>query len=503
MLSDLGRLALALGALFGAWSVVSSIVARRRGREDIAHAAARGLQAATWCACFAVFVLLVAAYAGDTRVAFVAAHISVMMPAKYLAVALLSDPGGALPAFAAGTGLVAVAVSRRVHDHPDARLWATALASGAIAVALTAAAQIAPLDVRTVSGVDGRGLAPELQHAAAAVQGIAYLVGTSLAFAPFVLTITGLASKALGDAWSRGIRPWNAVTFIALGCGLVAGAVGAAVYPMREPWLSDRSTTVWLMVCALSAWLVQLDRGRQKPDRVVMRLLLTGAVFVAATAALALTGGGFVRPVVASAPSAASWFGIVPVAAISVLISQLRAGKGALGDVRAVTAEPRSRLALVITLAGIVLLAGAAAGSAWSRPHAAELGDTEILRIRDPLGRAWSFKSQGVSTLKRENFASLTMPLLAERDSTRLGLISAEARSYLLADESDAAEPIAVSGVRRGLLVDTRIAIANPEGPRPAIRITFVPLASWLWPGALLLWVGIVLYVVPRRETAA
>ena len=91
----------------------------------------------------------------------------------------------------------------------------------------------------------------------------------------------------------------------------------------------------------------------------------------------------------------------------------------------------------------------------------------------------------------------MTLTLLPDRDSTRLDLISAEARSYLLASDEDAAPPIAVSGVRHGLFTDLRVAIASPDATRPTIRITFVPLASWLWPGAVLLWLGLLLYVAP------
>jgi cytochrome c biogenesis factor len=503
MLSEIGRLALALGALFGAWAAIAGLVALRGGHAAVARAASRGARAATACAIFALFVLALATYAGDTRVAFVAGHSSVLMPARLIPVALLSNAGAALPALAALIGIVGLIVESRASATPAARLWPVMLTGGVTAISLGVATQLGPLMVRSAGAVDGRGLAPELQHTAAVVQGLALLAGTALAFGAFAITAAGLASRAIGDAWSRAIRPWNATAFIALSLGLVASACGAALYPVREPWLSDRTTTVWLMAVLTSAWLTQLDRGRQGADRAVMRLLLSGVVFIAATAALALTGATFVNPVVAGMPGAASFFGLVPVGAVSVLIGLLRDGKGALADARTVTNEPRHRVALGLVIAGVVLLAGSAIGSAWTRSHSAAIGDTEIFRVRDPLGTPWSFRSQGISTLKRENFASFTLTLLVDRDSTRVGLVSAEARSYLLADDRDAAPPIAVSGVRHGALLDMRIAIAEPDGSRPTIRVAFVPLASWLWPGASLLWLGVLLYVLPRPRARA
>jgi cytochrome c biogenesis factor len=502
MLGDLGRLALALGALFGGWGVVASLAARP-GRGDLAKSAGRGVRAATASAVLAVLVLTLALYATDVRVAFVAAHSSLLMPPAGIPAALLSDAAGALPALAALTGLAGIGISRRVAEHPASRFWATAVTSGVVALALGVAAQLAPLDVRAVPPAEGRGLAPELQHAAVITQGLAWLAGTGLSFGAYLLTVSGLAAGVVGDRWSRAVRPWNAATFVLLLVGLAASASGAAAYPAREPWLADRGTIAWLTVCAVSAWLVQLDRGRQGADRVVMRLLLTVAVFVGATAALALTGAAFVRPLAGSSPRVASLLGFAPLAALAVAIHLLRQGKGALGEARTVTAEPRNRAALIVTLAGIVLLAGAAVGSMWTRSHSAALGDTEILRVRDPFGRAWSFRSQGVSTLKRDNFASFTITLLAERDSARVGLISAEARSYLLADETDAAPPIGVNGAHRSVTLDTRVGIVDAEGARPTLRVTFVPLASWLVPGTALLSLGVLLHAFSGRRSAS
>jgi len=50
------------------------------------------------------------------------------------------------------------------------------------------------------------------------------------------------------------------------------------------------------------------------------------------------------------------------------------------------------------------------------RANRGTLGDAEIFRAKDQFGHQWQFSSQGVSTLQRENYASLTVSLLPDRD---------------------------------------------------------------------------------------
>jgi hypothetical protein len=272
---------------------------------------------------------------------------------------------------------------------------------------------------------------------------------------------------------------------------------------MRGPWLADRSTTVWLIAAAVSAWLVQLDRGRQGAERAVMRMLLSATVFIASTGAMALLSAAFVSAPGDAGSPLAGWFGAVPAGALVVLVALLRSGKGAVADARSVTSVPANPAAAWLIRAGLVFLAGAAIGSAFTRGQTTTLGDSEILRVKDPLGHQWSLRSQGVSTLRRENFASVTVTVIPERDGLRLPMVSAEARSYLLIDDSDAAPPVLVSGRHSGLFMDTRISMIDPDSRRPTIGVTFVPLGTWLVPGALLVCAGLVMLTLPPRSAPA
>jgi cytochrome c biogenesis factor len=503
VLTEFGALALALGALLGAWSVVSAVAAFQTGRDDLVRTADRGAVAATTCAVIATLALAVAAIGADFSVRFVAERTSILMPARYLVVSLLSAGGGALPAFASVAGILGLWAARDPAGSVSSRAWTVGVVGGAVGAALVTAALIMPFDAVVGGHSDGAGLAPRLQRGAVVLQALSLLAASGFMLWSFVRTVGAVASRKVDDAWSRAIRLPNVLAFLFAFIGLVASARVFQLDPVRGPWLAERSTTLWILATAVLAWLVQLDRARQGAERVVMRVLLSGAALVATTGAVALNGGGFVSaPGVVTHPDAA-WFAIAPAGAMVVLVSLLRSGKGALADARTVTTTPPNPVAAWLIRGGVILLSGAAIGSAFLRAHSVQLGDTEIFRVKDPLGHQWTFRSQGVSTLRRENFASFTLSVVPERDSLRLPMISAEARSYLLADESDAAPPLMVSGRHAAPFMDTRIAILEPDGRRPTIAITFVPLATWLVPGAILFCAGLLALTMPAREARA
>ena len=135
MITVLMQFAVALAPVFAGWAVVASIAAIKTARTDLITSAWRGLVAATLCAALATGGLVAALVTGDLSVRFVTQTSSVLMPARYVASALLSAPGGALLALAAivgGVGLIVAAASRDA-----ARQWTIATLGGALFVPLT------------------------------------------------------------------------------------------------------------------------------------------------------------------------------------------------------------------------------------------------------------------------------------------------------------------------------------------------------------------------------
>lgn len=495
----------ALAPLFAVWSVVCATVGIRRSRADLVSSAFRGLAAAVACAAVATCALAWSLATHDLSVAFVARHSSVLMPARYALAALVSGSGGALLGWSALVGITGLAsvvsLGRSPERNNGAATWLVAILGAAIAPALIIVAMAAnPFSAGFVQPAEGAGLAPDMQRGAAAAHGLALLVGAALATVAFAATAAAIAARRLDAAWNRQVRVLDLLAWTALFIGAVAGARWAVVNPARAPWLQNPTTSLWLLPAAIGAWLVHLDAARATAERIVTRVILIAATFVTAGAALALQSGVFLSGVHTIPDSVGAWFGVVPAAGLLILIALLRRGRGVLGEGHAVEESVPHRVGGWLSHAGIVLVAGAAIGSGFTREHVVALGDAEIFRTRDPFRHQWSFASQGVSTLKRENFASLTVSVIPERDGVRGEMLSAEARSYLLADASEPGPVVLTAGLRSGGFTETRLTIVEPDGRRPTVRVTFVPLAPWLVAGTWLVAIGAVLSVTrPQR----
>ena len=506
MILELGRLAVVLAGLMAVWSVITSALALRTERSDLAETAWRGLVAATGCTVLALAVLVGAFVAGDVSVRYVAAQWSVITPLRYLAAALLSAPGGALLAWAALGGLAGVVVMRSLRAEAGSlRARAAAgMAAGAIlgVPMVVVGAALSPLAPHAVA-MDGLGLAPDLQSGPATIVAVALCIGLAAASVPMVATVAALAGHQVDAAWSRRLHQGGALATAALVLALAAGARWHALHPTRGSWLHDQGTMAWLFPAAVAGWMVWLGSRTPTAERAVMQALLAVALFVTAVSALALGGGAFVRGVApVEGARIGIWLAVLPLAAIVATIVLLRRGGGALRGAAAPEHQPLHPAARIVSIVGALLIAGAAAGGYFAREHSVTLADAEIFRARDPFGGQWSFASQGISTLRRDNFASLTVSLLPTRNEARLPVLNVEARSYLLADGADAAAPTFVSGSRTFPMMELRVAMLRADGEHPALRISFVPLAGWLVAGAVMLAAGILLSVIPHRRAA-
>ncbi|MDA1081014.1 MAG: hypothetical protein O2973_04920 [Gemmatimonadetes bacterium] len=497
-------MALALAPLMALWGLVTSIAALRTSRADLAATAWRGLAAATACAAIAVGALAWAMVTHDFTVGFVAENSSWHVPVRYAAASLLHAPGGALLAWAALAGTAGLASVGAAGSGPS-RMWVTAIVTGALVVALSAVAYVADPFVPVTGAIgDGAGLSPDLQRGAAVAYAVCLLVGTAATLPAFALTAGALATATLDERWSRAVRVWNAVAWCALFVAAVAAARWFALNPLRGPWLGDPATALWLFPVAVGAWLVHLDAGRSTAERVLMRVLLVTVMFTAATGAVSVLSGAFVQGIAPHRPSPAGvWFAIVPAGAFLLQALLIRRGRRSLSGSRAVASDSVHAPGAWIAHAGFILLLGAVIGSAFAASHDVALADAGIFRAKDPLGHQWSFTSQGVSTLRRENFGSVTISLLPSRDGSRGPMLSAEARSYVTDDPSVAGQEAFTTAALGNAFLETRFSITDPDASPEKLRISFVPLATWILPGALLIVMGTLVPLVGRPRKAA
>lgn len=493
----------ALAPVLSAWAAAAAIMAVRAGRDDFARSAWRASLAAVTCAWLAMGGLSYAFAVQELGVRFVAQTSSIAMPIRYAVASLLAAPGGALLAFAtvvATLGAVAVAA------HPRGGTARLRMVAG-IAGIMTPPLAIVALTRNPFAGyaaptADGAGLPGDLQAGIAAAHAAFLMLGTAAAGVSCAETWAALASGTLDAGWRTRTRLWNGVAAAALVMGVVFGVRWHASAPSLGPWLERAPNVLWVLAVGVAAWGAQLSNGRQDAARVVTSLLLGIALFAACGAALAAGRGGWLAP---ASPVdrgvAGAWIAVLPLGALVVTVRLLRAARGALAIAPA--ASRRRPAGDWVALAGLVVLAAVAVGGRMARIHEVALGDTEIFRARDPIGRQWQFASQGLSTLERDNYALYAVSVLPSRDGTRLPIVSAEARSYLLADGREPGEPSLRAAFIADAASEARIWVVKPDARRPTLRIQFAPLATWAVPAAIAAALGLLLAALPHRSSGA
>ncbi|MDE3173707.1 MAG: hypothetical protein KGN74_11595, partial [Gemmatimonadota bacterium] len=149
--------------------------------------------------------------------------------------------------------------------------------------------------------------------------------------------------------------------------------------------------------------------------------------------------------------------------------------------------------------AAVVLLAGLAGGRFAARREVT-LRTGQEARIADPFGGVWRFESQGVSRSATPDHDLLAAALAASRDGAPRGLVVAEQLQYRDAQGDSVFAPVSRPGVRASPLLEMRARLLATDGDLVQLRITFVPLAPWIWIGGLGLVAAGIVALWPRAE---
>ncbi len=495
-LADFARLAAWVALVFAVWAAAAGLSARRMLHANLAVIAWRGMVAAVTAASIALAVLCYALAARDYDFAFAAERASAFMPAKWLPAALLSATGGATLAWAVlvgAFGLAALGRVRRATALDNGRPVTVVAASAVMAVTLAVAIASRPFATTFGAVHDGAVLSPDLQQVAPIVVALGYLTAAAASVVSLSLTAGALDARALDLRWSGAARRWNAIAWTALVAGVVASARWYAGTPLRGDWATDPATSLWLLPCAIGAWLIHLDAARPTADRVVTRLLLIFAMAAAAAAALAFGLGIPVHGIAAHANPAGRWLVVIPLGVALAAIALLRRAAGAAAGATRLPAPSRNVAAAWLAHAGGLLVLGAIVGARFTRSYRIQLADTAIFTAHDQLGRQWTFTGEGQSTSQRENYAAVTWALAPARNGVRGPVLTAEARAYASDSDNDeqGAVQVAYAGsVARGVFLETRVSVVNPDASPAVLRVSFVPLGTWLVPGALFILAG-------------
>jgi len=232
-------------------------------------------------------------------------------------------------------------------------------------------------------------------------------------------------------------------------------------------------------------------------------LLVIGSAFVARSVVVP-SAHEFARSVVGEA-----FLGLAAVALAAVLALGYRARAAfhheVVGDVVATGAGmPARRAARAVLVAGAALFVLGLSGASFDRRYATDLGEGESFRAGDPLGRQWTFTSQGTSRYQRQNRAVLSVALLPSVAGRRRPFIKPEQRQFFDSEQRDIGEPSAKVAVQSTAFEDVYVVLREIRGTRAQLEIGFRPLVAFIWAGGAMMVLGglLTLAAEPARRVA-
>lgn len=166
----------------------------------------------------------------------------------------------------------------------------------------------------------------------------------------------------------------------------------------------------------------------------------------------------------------------------------------------------RRRYGGYIVHAGLVVMFMGFAGAAYDVEVQASLAPGESMEIRSPFGHTYNLTYQDMSWYTATNMTKLVSSMQVERDGRRLGILTAEQRSFRQREELN----IEV-GVRRAWNEDLYVILAgidDPNGiiqgtntrPMATFRVLVNPLVPWIWLGGVVMSLGTLIALWPGAQ---
>ena len=220
-----GELALWVALLMAAWGATAGFAGAVLGRDDLVRSGRRATYATFAFVLLATLGLWSALLASDFSFRYVASHSSAILPTIYKITALWAGQPGSLLFWAliltCCSGLVSLIGERGTRALMP--YISGTLSAVALFVLLVLCVGENPFARVDVVPVDGRGMNPERQHPAMAVQPPALYLGLAAAAIPFAYVIAALIARRFDAVWLRAVRRWSALAWFFLTIGIVAG----------------------------------------------------------------------------------------------------------------------------------------------------------------------------------------------------------------------------------------------------------------------------------------
>jgi cytochrome c-type biogenesis protein CcmF len=166
----------------------------------------------------------------------------------------------------------------------------------------------------------------------------------------------------------------------------------------------------------------------------------------------------------------------------------------------------RRRYGGYVVHAGLVVMFMGFAGSAYDVEKQVTLVPGEQVQVASPFGHTYTLTYQAMSAYPARNMTKLVAIMEVERDGRRVGVMTAEQRSYRQRDEIGSEV-----GIRRAWNEDLYLILAgidDPNGvvqgtnaaPLATFRVLVNPLVPWIWLGGFIMAVGTLIALWPGAE---
>lgn len=267
MIPEFGQLALALALCLALVQSTVPLVGAALGRADwmaLARPAAAGQ-----------FVFVTVAFAAleyalltdDFSVSFVASHSNSALPVFYKATAAWGGHEGSMLLWIAVLAIWTIAVAAGSRRQPQEFASRVLGVLGIVSAGMIAFAFFTsnPFDRLIPMPFDGNDLNPLLQDPGMIIHPPTLYVGYVGTAVPFAFAVAALLAGRLDKNWAKWTRPWTAVAWIFLTCGITLGSwwayyeLGWGGWWFWDP-VENSSFMPWLMTTALLHSLAVTER---------------------------------------------------------------------------------------------------------------------------------------------------------------------------------------------------------------------------------------------------
>ncbi len=268
----LGELALWVARLMASWGSIVSFAGGSSARAELVASGERAVYATFACLVLATAGLLVALVNSDFSFQYVATVTSANLPTGYKIVALWAGEAGRTLSW---TLILSMCAALAVASSPMSHRGVTPFLAGTLSVILLFFLAVLCFDVNPYERlvpmpVEGRGMHPDLQHAAMAIHPPTLYLGYAAAAIPVALAASAVMARKPGAGALLAMRRWATISWFFLTIGILSGMWWAYVDGGAEQdWLRDpiERSSLFPWLAATTFLYFAMRRRAVVPDR--------------------------------------------------------------------------------------------------------------------------------------------------------------------------------------------------------------------------------------------